>query len=76
MGSARRFYLWSVVLVGLLMGSLAGSVSHAGAQTTLIRGGSIFTMDPNERWAQALVIRGNRIEMVGTEVEARKVAGS
>ncbi|NBR45842.1 MAG: amidohydrolase [Verrucomicrobia bacterium] len=75
MGPARPFCLWSVVLVGLLMGSLAGSVSRAAAQTTLIRGGSIFTMDPNQRWAQALVIRGNRIEMVGTEVEARKVAG-
>lgn len=32
-------------------------------------------MNPKQPWAQALVIQGNRIVMVGTEAEARSVAG-
>lgn len=36
----------------------------------LIRGGSIYTMDPRQPWAQSLVVRGTGIVFVGAEADA------
>lgn len=41
------------------------------SQSFLIHNGSIYTMNPTQPWAQAVVIRGNKIAYVGTERGAR-----
>ena len=37
--------------------------------------GNVFTSDPKQLWAEAVLIRGNTIEFVGTLAEARALAG-
>lgn len=46
--------------------------SPAGA---LITGGRVYTADPGGPWAEALLTQGDRILYVGTEAEARALAG-
>ena len=73
--SSYPWRLASVFLGLLVAGILGSSTLQASSAPILIRGGSIFTMNSKQPWAQALVIRGNRIEMVGSEAEARTLAG-
>lgn len=37
--------------------------------------GRVFTADPDQPWAEAVLIRGDSIEFVGSEAEARALAG-
>lgn len=58
---------------------LTGSSCFAADQShadILMVNGSIYTMDPGRRWAQALAISNGRIVFVGTDQEATKFAGS
>ena len=41
------------------------------AHDILITGGRVYTADPWHPWAEAVLLRGNRILYVGTEIEAR-----
>ena len=38
-----------------------------GSGSTLLRGGIVYTMDPSQPWAQAVVVRGGVIAYVGPE---------
>src|SRR5581483_3251270 len=42
----------------------------------LITGARVYTADPRHPWADALLLRGNRVHYVGTAAEARERAGS
>lgn len=42
---------------------------------TLILGGRIFTSDPQNLWAEAVVVDSDRIAFVGSEADAKKAAG-
>ncbi|SBV32261.1 conserved exported protein of unknown function [uncultured Sphingopyxis sp.] len=56
---------------------LATTTPAAAQDTILYRGGPIITMDGDTpQSVEAVVTRGDRIAFVGTEQEARKVAGS
>jgi len=44
-------------------------------QKRLISGGKVFTADPNNLWAEAIVTEGERIVFVGNADEAREIAG-
>jgi predicted amidohydrolase YtcJ len=44
-------------------------------QPELLLGGRFCTQDPGRPWAEAVVIRGDRIAFVGGEADARAVAG-
>ena len=39
--------------------------------STLFVGGSAYTMDPAQPWAQAVLVQSDRIVFVGSEAEAR-----
>jgi predicted amidohydrolase YtcJ len=41
----------------------------------LFRGGRVFTSDPDQPWAEAVVVEGESIAFVGTVPEAESVAG-
>ncbi|HWE62799.1 MAG TPA: amidohydrolase [Chloroflexota bacterium] len=41
----------------------------------LITGGRVYTADPRQPWAQALLIHGDRIRYIGSEADARAHAG-
>src|ERR1039457_6028143 len=40
------------------------------AQSYLLRGGQVYTMDPGRPWAQCVVVRGKMITYVGPEAGA------
>src|SRR5689334_5455661 len=42
----------------------------------LITGGRVYTADPEQPWAQAVLLRGDRIQYVGSEAGAVERAGS
>jgi len=42
--------------------------------STLFVGGTVYTMDPHQPWAQSVLVQADRIAYVGSEVEARSRA--
>ena len=44
--------------------------------TTVFRGGTVYTCDPQQPWAQAVAVRGRSIISVGTEDDVLAAAGS
>ena len=48
---------------------------RAGASDLALINGKIFTGDPTSNWGEAILIRGDRIEAVGSNEEIKKTAG-
>jgi predicted amidohydrolase YtcJ len=47
-----------------------------GDSEILLTGSRVYTADPINPWAEAVLIRGNRLAFVGREADARALAGS
>ena len=45
------------------------------ARPLVLQGGKVYTLEPGRPWAEAIVIRGGEIALVGTDREARSAAG-
>src|SRR5947209_4989203 len=48
----------------------------ADRPSMLITGARVYTADPANPWAEAIVLQGGRVAFVGREAEARDRAGS
>ncbi len=62
-----------LVIVGVIAGCGGGGTEPADV---VLRGGKVVTMDGQRRIAQAVAIRGGRIDFVGTDAEALSRIGS
>ncbi|MDZ7644998.1 MAG: amidohydrolase [Woeseiaceae bacterium] len=61
----------------LLLGALGACSTDTPAPATLVvSGGSIWTGNPQEPWAEALAVRGERILAVGTRAEIEHYIGA
>lgn len=73
----RTFIKGSLVAAGTatLLPGLAGCTQARKDATTVFTGGTILTVDSKFSQAEALSIRGNKIQAVGTDDEVRAAAG-
>ncbi len=62
-----RFLLLAAALI-IPTAAAAGTLGDAGAAVLL--GGKVYTLDPKQPWASAVVIRGGRIAYVGSDAGA------
>ena len=53
------------VLVSALMTISMGTVVCAGSADTVALNGKVYTMNPKQPWAQAVVVKGDTIVYVG-----------
>jgi len=60
----------NILLVLFLIFSVSG-----GASDLALINGKIFSGDPASKWVEAILIRGDRIEAVGSNEEIKKAAG-
>lgn len=73
----KRRFLWTLLCAALFAGSQCGAVfaqtapPRAGTdpEMTLYRNGRIYTNDPSDPWAVAMLVRGEEIIAVGDEDE-------
>ncbi|MGR3713572.1 MAG: amidohydrolase [Shimia sp.] len=63
------------LLTAVSVVALLPAVAFAESNSTLFVNGSIWTANDAQPTAEAVVVDGNTISFVGSEVEARKVAG-
>ena len=57
-------------------GSDSPPPGHTGDADLVLLGGSVYTMEPDQPWAEAIAITGNHIEAVlGSSEEARPFVG-
>lgn len=47
----------------------------AAAPSTIFRGGAVYTVNPDEPWAEAVAVQGKRILAVGGSAEITRLAG-
>ena len=73
----RTFLKGSLVAAGsaVLLPGLTGCTQVKKEVTTVFTGGTILTVDSKFSQAEAIVIRGNKILSVGTDVQVRAAAG-
>ena len=76
-----RLVLWLsgvLVLMGAafsMPGAQAPVPSTAAPADLVLRGGKVITLDPTDRVAQAIAVRGNRIVAIGSDVEMQRLTG-
>ena len=70
----RRFVATSAAAAAALSAYPTGSLA-APAKTTVFRNGRIYTVEEAQPWAEAAVVRGDRIVYVGDDAGATKLAG-
>ena len=61
-------------IAGLGLGAACGSGPAYGLPDLVLLDGRVFTADDDEPWAEAVAIRGDRIEAVGTTADIRAMA--
>ena len=71
----RRIY--SLLLFGLLLGNLGCERRAASAPADIVvRHARVYTVDEAQPWAEAVAIRGDRIQWVGADRDADRYIGS
>jgi predicted amidohydrolase YtcJ len=63
------------ILLSALGACLAAAVAAAQPADLVLVNGRVYTLDPGRPWAEAIAIRGERIEAVGASAAVRKLAG-
>jgi len=51
------------------------AAAAADTATTVFRGGAVYTLEPDQPWAQAVAVRGREILAVGSDAEVDAAAG-
>ena len=51
------------------------AAAAAETATTVFRGGAVYTLEPDQPWAQAVAVRGREILAVGSDAEVDAAAG-
>jgi hypothetical protein len=74
--SRARSAAWTIAaLAALSVAGAAPAQEPAAAADLVLRGGRVITLDPADRVAEAVAIRGNRIVAVGSGAEMAALAG-
>jgi predicted amidohydrolase YtcJ len=79
----RPFVRGALALAGVALAPAADFASANAAQlaandgsaTTVFRNGAVYTLAPNQPWAQAVAISGSRIAAVGSDADMAKFTG-
>lgn len=64
------------VATGLLAPSAAHAASDNDVADTVFRNGAVYTMTPNQPWAEAVAVQSGRIVAVGTDEEMQRFVGT
>jgi len=61
----------------LVEAAMAAPAVDAGSHeaTVVLRGGKVYTVEPQQPWAQAVAIKGNRIVAVGSDADVSRLVG-
>ncbi|PWT85039.1 MAG: amidohydrolase [Acidobacteria bacterium] len=75
--TAWRFK-WCVVIVAVLFGCpsfLSSQVTPKPVADTVVLHGRVYTLNPNQLWAEAVAVQNGKIIAVGTNYEIEKLRG-
>lgn len=74
----NRFMSTTMYALGLVLGISCGSkdVTPDNSNLSVYYNGNIYTVDSARPWAEAMIVEGQKITYVGTDVEAETIAGS
>src|SRR5262245_2571231 len=79
MRSSLRAFVWAAMVAASAAGAAAAQTAPATTSSepemTLYRNGRIYTNDPSDPWATAVLVRGEEIIAVGEENEVSALAG-
>jgi predicted amidohydrolase YtcJ len=71
-----RFRQWLAPLIFISTTSCAGAPVTGDPVTIAVVNARVWTGDPRRPWADAIAVGGDRIVLVGSSAEARKLAGA
>lgn len=72
--SQRILALAASLISALGLGGAGAAAAPGPAPDVILHHGKVFTSDPDNLWAQAVAVRGNRILAVGTNAEVLALA--